>query len=43
MEEKKLSEQESLQIIQEMIYTAKKEQKDNGMGWIVWGWMLFAA
>ncbi len=43
MEEKILSEKESLQIIQEMIYTAKKEQKDNGMGWIVWGWMLFAA
>jgi len=42
MEEKKLSEQESLYIIQQMIQTAKQEQKDNGLGWIIWGWMLFA-
>jgi len=41
MEEKKLSEQESLNIIQQMIQTAKQEQKDDGKGWIVWGWMLF--
>jgi hypothetical protein len=26
-----------------MIDTAKQEQKDDGMGWIVWGWMLFVA
>ncbi|MCY7422637.1 MAG: hypothetical protein LH478_12945 [Chitinophagaceae bacterium] len=38
-----LSGEESLQIIQEMIRSAKQEQKDNGMGWIVWGWMLFLA
>lgn len=43
MEEKQLSGQESLLIIQQMIDTAKKEQKDNGIGWIVWGWLLFAA
>jgi hypothetical protein len=43
MEEKKLSEQESLDIIQEMIQTAKQEQKDDGKGWIVWGWLLFFA
>jgi hypothetical protein len=43
MEEKKLSEQESLAIIQQMIYTAKQEQKDNGAGWIWWGWLLFTA
>lgn len=24
-----------------MIYTAKQEQKDDGKGWIIWGWMLF--
>src|SRR5438552_7911977 len=41
MEEKKLTEQESLYIIQQMIQTAKQEQKDNGKGWIVWGWLLF--
>ena len=43
MEEKHLSEQESLQIIQQMIQTAKQEQKDDGKGWITWGWLLFAA
>ncbi|MEO6582949.1 MAG: hypothetical protein ABIO05_01420 [Ferruginibacter sp.] len=39
----KLSGEESLQIIREMIYSAKQDQKDNGMGWIIWGWMLFLA
>lgn len=43
MEEKNLSEKESLLLIQQMIHTAKKEQKDDGMGWILWGWWLFAA
>jgi hypothetical protein len=40
-EEKNLSEQESLHIIRQMIQTAKQEQKDDGRGWIIWGWMLF--
>jgi hypothetical protein len=43
MEEKDLSEQESLLLIRQMINTAKKEQTDDGKGWIIWGWMLFAA
>jgi hypothetical protein len=43
MEEKQISEQESLSIIQKMIQTAKKEQIDDGKGWIIWGWMLFMA
>src|SRR5688572_29646204 len=43
MEEKEISEKESLLIIQQMIQTAKKEQKDDGRGWIVWGWLLFLA
>lgn len=34
---------DSLKIIQQMIETAKNEQKDNGTGWIVWGWLLFSA
>lgn len=42
-DEKQLSEHESLSIIQQMIDTAKQEQKDDGMGWIIWGWMLFLA
>lgn len=43
LEEKKLTEQESLQLIRQMIFSAKKEQKDDGKGWIIWGWMLFLA
>lgn len=43
MEEKQLSERESLLIIQQMIQTAKREQKDDGVGWIIWGWLLFTA
>jgi len=41
MEEKNLTEQESMLIIQQMINTAKHEQKDDGIGWIIWGWLLF--
>ena len=39
--EKELTQEESLMIIQQMINTAKHEQKDDGKGWIIWGWMLF--
>ena len=42
-DEKPMSEHESLLIIQQMIDTAKTEQKDDGKGWILWGWMLFLA
>jgi hypothetical protein len=42
-EEKQLSEQESFLIIRQMIETAKREQKDDGKGWIIWGWQLFFA
>ena len=41
MEEKNITEQESLLLIQQMINTAKHEQKDDGKGWILWGWLLF--
>ncbi|HET9430254.1 MAG TPA: hypothetical protein VFO70_03710 [Chitinophagaceae bacterium] len=43
MEEKRISEQESLLIIQQMIQSAKQEQRDNGLGWIIWGWLVFSA
>ncbi|MFT3936798.1 MAG: hypothetical protein QM726_24450 [Chitinophagaceae bacterium] len=43
METKAITNEESLQIIQQMISTAKEEQKDDGKGWIVWGWLLLAA
>lgn len=42
-QEKKLDRQDSLLIIQQMIATAKQEQKDDGVGWIIWGWLLFLA
>ena len=42
-DEKSLTEHESLQLIRQMIFSAKKEQKDDGKGWIIWGWMLFLA
>ncbi len=38
-----MSETESFQIIEQMIQAAKQEQKDDGKGWIVWGWLLFFA
>ncbi len=43
MEHVKMTQQESLQIIQQMIQTAKLEQKDDGKGWIIWGWLIFMA
>lgn len=43
MDEKQLSERESLHLIQQMISMAKKEQRDDGRGWIIWGWLLFVA
>lgn len=43
MEDKELSQQESFRLIEQMISTAKQEQKDDGRGWIIWGWMLFLA
>jgi hypothetical protein len=41
MEDKQLTENESLLLIQQMIDTAKHEQKDDGKGWIIWGWLIF--
>ena len=43
MEDKKISGQESLRLINQMIQTAKSEQKDDGRDWILWGWMLLMA
>ncbi|MBO9563455.1 MAG: hypothetical protein J7621_11800 [Niastella sp.] len=43
MEEKKLSGEESLLLIQRMIQTAKDEHREKGDGWLIWGWLLFGA
>lgn len=42
MSDTNLTQQESLEIIQKMINSAKREQKDDGIGWVIWGWLLFA-
>ena len=39
--EETFSKEESLHLISRMINAAKKEQTDNGVKWIVWGWVLF--
>jgi Flp pilus assembly protein TadB len=41
MDEKKLSGEESLQLIQQMIQVAKDDHRENGDGWLIWGWLLF--
>lgn len=38
-----MTRQQSLALIEQMIHTAKREQKDDGRGWILWGWLLFGA
>ena len=43
MEEKQLTEHESLALINQMISKAKNEINDNGIGWLVWGAMIFLA
>ena len=42
-QEKEMTGNESLELITRMINHAKQEQKDDGVGWIVWGWLLFFA
>src|SRR5215210_3801361 len=41
MEEKKLTGEESLNLIQQMIQVAKDDHRENGEGWLIWGWLLF--
>jgi hypothetical protein len=41
--EKELSEQDSLDLIRQMIETAKQENRNDGKAWILWGWFLFLA
>jgi len=43
MEEKNLTQSESLQLIEKMITRAREDEKDSGSGWIIWGWLLFLA
>jgi hypothetical protein len=33
----------NIKIIEDMLYTAKKEVKDNGAFFLLWGWLVFVA
>ena len=41
--EKEMTQQESLDLIQEMILTAKKSVRDNGFFYLLWGWLVIIA
>lgn len=41
--EKELSHTDSLQLIEQMIGAAKDQHNERGEGWLIWGWILFAA
>lgn len=43
MAEKKLTDKESLQIIEMMIGRARQEERTTGWGWMVWGGLLILA
>lgn len=43
MEERKITENEGLQLIQQMIQVAKEEHREKGDAWLIWGWLLFIA
>lgn len=37
------TQKESLALIEQMIGAARNEHRENGMGWLIWGWLLFIA
>lgn len=41
--EEQFSKAESLKVIEQMISAAKNDHRENGHGWLWWGWLLFAA
>lgn len=43
MSETKMTNNESLLLIEQMIGRAKREERDSGWGWIIWGFLLFFA
>jgi hypothetical protein len=42
-DEQELSGEKSFEIIQQMIQNAKTSYTDNGVGWLLWGTMIFLA
>lgn len=43
LNDQQLSKEKSLEIIQQMINQAKSNITDNGLGWMLWGTMIFVA
>ena len=43
LNDQQLSKEKSLEIIQQMINQAKSNITDNGLGWLLWGIMIFLA
>ncbi|HYE56567.1 MAG TPA: hypothetical protein VD996_17080 [Chitinophagaceae bacterium] len=43
MEEKQMTREESLALINRMISNARHQTTDNGLGWLIWGSMIFLA
>lgn len=43
MEEQNITKSESLELIQKMIMVAREDHRENGDGWLIWGWLLFLA
>ena len=37
------TQKESLALIEQMMGAARNELRENGMGWLIWGWLLFIA
>lgn len=43
MEDKNFNPADRLNLIESMLKQAKSAEKDNGLGWVIWGWLLFLA
>lgn len=43
MDDRKLTGEESINLIQQMIKMARDVHRESGEGWLIWGWLLFAA
>lgn len=43
IEEQPPTHVQSIQLIEQMIRSAKNEHRENGSGWLNWGWLLFIA
>lgn len=42
-DKKSITVDESLAIIDKMVQSAKNDHRENGLPWLMWGWLLFSA